>query len=149
MAAAQPSVDELTAVSKMHEASLNTAIGYTKVDGFHQINLATAKVKLDILNGVWNRYHDSVVALYGKVGDEDALIRQRKMEDLREEWTMATVLYHQKIAELELPPLVPRITRSSVARINVIVWCRNANQTISTTAPCARTNRIDRIAAQH
>lgn len=95
-------------------ASLERALDFVNLDGFRDINIATAKIKLDRLHDLWKGFNDSVLGMIGTATVADQAEYQTKLNTIEDRWVEVTAQFHLKIADLDtqlaVAPATQKIT---------------------------------------
>lgn len=92
-------------------ASLERALDFVNLDGFRDINIATAKIKLDRLHDLWKGFNDSVLGMIGTATVADQAEYQTKLNTIEDRWVEVKAQFHQKIADLDIQLAVAPATQ--------------------------------------
>lgn len=87
-------------------ASLERALDFTTNDAFANVTLQLAKVKLDRLHQLFAEFNQSVLQRIETGTDEQRAEFQTKLNGIEDRWLNATANFHEKIAELDIQPVV-------------------------------------------
>lgn len=98
-------------------ASLERALDFVETEGFRDINLATAKIKLDRLHELWKGFNDSVLDRIETATLQVQADLQTKLNDIEDRWVAATAQFHQKISDLDIQPVLAPVAQKVMVEL--------------------------------